>query len=181
MLLIARTRTYFTSTDYSRCKGEEIRIRKCDVSNDPSASKSTLDVVDQNTAVYAGTKEYDASFIWGQLVGWHKQTVDKPNASLSADRRGTLSLPELESLIFDETGKPQGTGRKKREAKANQKRGADPDSSSEEEVVVRVTGTRSRRVDQSNGGADAKDHKNFKISYPNKAYQVRILRFNLCV
>jgi hypothetical protein len=34
------------------------------------------------------------------LAGWFKQTVDKPNASLSADRRGTLSYPDLESFII---------------------------------------------------------------------------------
>jgi len=27
--------------------------------------------------------------------------VDKPNASLSADRRGTLSIPDVESFIVD--------------------------------------------------------------------------------
>ena len=32
-------------------------------------------------------------------MGWYKQTVDKPNASLSAERRGTLSYPELESFF----------------------------------------------------------------------------------
>ena len=51
-------------------------------------------------AVYKGFKEYDASFIWGQLVGWYKQTVDKPNASLSAERRGVLSVPDLESFAL---------------------------------------------------------------------------------
>ena len=114
--------------------------------------------------VYSGSKEYDASFIWGQLVGWHKQTVDKPNASLSADRRGTLTVPDLESLIFDETGKPQGTGRKKRETKASHKRGAYPDSSSEDEVLVKTS--RGRRIESS--GQDGKEQKKFKICYPNR-------------
>ena len=34
LLLMARTKTYFTPTDYMKCKGEEIKIRKCDVSYD---------------------------------------------------------------------------------------------------------------------------------------------------
>jgi len=34
LLLIARTKTYFTPTDYMKCRGEEILIRKCDVSVD---------------------------------------------------------------------------------------------------------------------------------------------------
>jgi hypothetical protein len=49
--------------------------------------------------VYSGRKEYDSQYVWGQLVGWFKQTVGKPNASLSADRRGTLSIPDLNSFI----------------------------------------------------------------------------------
>ena len=32
---------------------------------------------------------------------WYKQTVDKPNASLSADRRGTLSIPDVQSFIVN--------------------------------------------------------------------------------
>ena len=40
-------------------------------------------------------KKYGAGFAWGQLAGWFKQTVLDPTASLSADRRGTLSLPDV--------------------------------------------------------------------------------------
>lgn len=43
------------------------------------------------------SKKYSSHFIWGQLVVWFKQTVNDPAASLSADRRGTLSLPDIES------------------------------------------------------------------------------------
>lgn len=42
-------------------------------------------------------KKYGALFIWGQLSGWFKQTVYDPTASLSAERRGTLSLPDVDS------------------------------------------------------------------------------------
>ena len=42
-------------------------------------------------------KRYGALFIWGQLSGWFKQTVYDPTASLSAERRGTLSLPDPDS------------------------------------------------------------------------------------
>ena len=42
-------------------------------------------------------KRYRPAFAWGQLVGWFKQTVLDPTASLSADRRGTISLPDVES------------------------------------------------------------------------------------
>ena len=84
-------------------------------------AKEILGVVDQESTVYKGQKEYDASFIWGQLVGWFKQTVDKPNASLSADRRGTLSVQDLESLVFESSEKLML--KKKRERKISIKRG----------------------------------------------------------
>ena len=42
-------------------------------------------------------KKYRPLFIWGQLTGWFKQTVMDPTASLSADRRGTISLPDVDS------------------------------------------------------------------------------------
>jgi hypothetical protein len=48
-----------------KCRGEEIKIRKCDVSTDLTKPKEILDVEDQEIAVYRGFKEYDASFIWG--------------------------------------------------------------------------------------------------------------------
>ena len=48
---------------------------------------------------------YRPLFIWGQLVGWYKQTVYDPSASLSADRRGTLSLPDVESCSPGSRGK----------------------------------------------------------------------------
>jgi hypothetical protein len=35
--------------------------------------------------------------VWGQLSSWYKQTVYDPSVSLSADRRGTLSLPDIEN------------------------------------------------------------------------------------
>ena len=42
-------------------------------------------------------KKYGPWFIWGQMSGWFKQTVYDPTASLSAERRGTISLPDVES------------------------------------------------------------------------------------
>ena len=46
-------------------------------------------------------KKYNKSYSWGQLVTWFKQTIYAPDASLSADRRGTLSLPDPESAYCD--------------------------------------------------------------------------------
>lgn len=45
-------------------------------------------------------KVYRPMYIWGQLSGWFKQTVNDPTASLSAERRGTISLPDIESSCF---------------------------------------------------------------------------------
>ena len=101
LMLYSKTLTYFTPTEYSKCKGTELSIRRCDVHMTTSVTnpENTLDVQDLNKSVYKSNKEYGATYIWGQLVGWFKQTVDKPNASLSADRRGTLSMPDLDSFI----------------------------------------------------------------------------------
>lgn len=53
-------------------------------------------------AVFRGkledSKVYRPPYLWGQCVAWFKQTVFDPTASLSADRRGTLSLPDVETL-----------------------------------------------------------------------------------
>lgn len=50
-------------------------------------------------------KKYGQGFVWGQLSNWFKQTVYDPTASLSADRRGTLSLPDAESTYSGKYGK----------------------------------------------------------------------------
>jgi len=48
-------------------------------------------------------KIYRPTYVWGQLSGWFKQTVNDPTASLSAERRGALSLPDIESCFGDPT------------------------------------------------------------------------------
>jgi hypothetical protein len=44
-------------------------------------------------------KSYRPTYIWGQLSSWFKQTVNDPTASLSADRRGCISLPDVDSAF----------------------------------------------------------------------------------
>lgn len=44
-------------------------------------------------------KVYRPTYAWGQLSGWFKQTVNDPTASLSAERRGAISLPDIESAF----------------------------------------------------------------------------------
>uniref|UniRef100_A0A7S1SLP8 SET domain-containing protein n=1 Tax=Tetraselmis chuii TaxID=63592 RepID=A0A7S1SLP8_9CHLO len=55
----------------------------------------------------SGCKKYRPGFLWGQMSAWYKQTVRDPSASLSADRRGTVSLPDPESCF----GKEVSNGR----------------------------------------------------------------------
>jgi hypothetical protein len=43
------------------------------------------------------THRYGPLYVWGQLSAWYKQTVYDPTASLSADRRGTVSLPDIDA------------------------------------------------------------------------------------
>lgn len=57
-------------------------------------------------------KKYGAHFIWGQLVMWYKQTVNDPTASLSAERRGSLSLPDIESCYHRSHGSYTSKDRK---------------------------------------------------------------------
>lgn len=42
-------------------------------------------------------KRYGTHYLWGQSASWFKQTIYDPTASLSADRRGCLSLPDPDS------------------------------------------------------------------------------------
>lgn len=105
-----------------------------------------MSIEDQEKCIYKGNKEYDAGFIWGQLSAWFKQTVDKPNASLSADRRGTLAVPELDTFIIDpkELLRTKKTNPKKvRSTQKNGKKNVD-DSSSDGEVIISKSSTRTR-------------------------------------
>lgn len=97
-----------------------------------------LNVQSLEKTVYHNCKEYESHYIWGHLVGWFKQTVDKPNASLSADRRGTLSMPDLESFIVDQASIG---GKKKRKGK---KGGSNQNSDEEEMEVMPKSSSRSR-------------------------------------
>lgn len=44
-------------------------------------------------------KKYASPFAWGQVASWYKQTIVCPEASLSQDRRGTLSYPLIKSIM----------------------------------------------------------------------------------
>ena len=81
-------------------------------------------------------------------MGWYKQTVDKPNASLSADRRGSLSMPDIISFKADpKRDKGGGSGKsstlKRRDVK--KRRGKQVISDDEDEEVMPTGGSSSRR------------------------------------
>jgi hypothetical protein len=64
-----------------------VSIRHCEVSKASS----------NHTIFKSLKKKYSAFHIQGTLSGWYKQTVEKPASSLSADKRGTLSVSSLEN------------------------------------------------------------------------------------
>lgn len=64
----------------------------------------------------AGAARYGPHYTWAQLSSWYKQTVYDPTASLSADRRGALSLPDVENCytskeVYDSRVSEQHTRR----------------------------------------------------------------------
>ena len=99
LYLYSKTKIHFTPNQNvtGQYLSEKIQIRKRDV--DISCLSPQFIDAPLDTVIAEEQKEYENHYLWGQLVGWYKQTVDKPNASLSAERRGTLSYPELESFF----------------------------------------------------------------------------------
>ena len=93
---------------------------------DPGGGGARRDAVPQKLAARfkgdpanALRKKYQPHFAWGQLVGWFKQTVYDPSASLSAERRGSMSLPDPESAYAG-----GGGAQKSADAYAKKERGA---------------------------------------------------------
>lgn len=83
------------------------------------------------------------------MVGWFKQTVDKPNASLSADRRGTLSMPDLESFIVSSKNQEEPVAhiKRKNRKKGDEEHDAEGDEEDAETLSIQLAkgqGTRTR-------------------------------------
>mmetsp|Transcript_26094 Transcript_26094/g.85738 ORF Transcript_26094/g.85738 Transcript_26094/m.85738 type:complete len:1200 (+) Transcript_26094:70-3669(+) len=87
--LNAATVYFFTVAKYDGFISPEVILEQEIIENTSRSDKKGLDK--------ALAKRYQINFIWGQLSAWFKQTVYDPSASLSAERRGTLSLPDPES------------------------------------------------------------------------------------
>ncbi len=119
LFLYGHTKSYFTTNGkYSKIVSTEVQVRLCDVTSE-SKIQGELTADEQAQGFYKGVKEYDSSFVCGQLAGWFKQTVDKPNASLSAERRGTLSYPDLDSFILKRPPPKQHEGTARQICKKN--------------------------------------------------------------
>ena len=84
-------------------KFESVISTPVDIADVAAECSSTLTTTRKVPQMFQGKKEnmlrkkYGTMYVWGQLVTWFKQTIYSPDASLSADRRGTLSLPDPES------------------------------------------------------------------------------------
>ncbi|CAG9332609.1 unnamed protein product [Blepharisma stoltei] len=84
--LIAYTQLFFRDIPYASFESQEIHIRPGEISRNSKFDSEKL------------TKKYSPLHIQGIMAGWFKQSVEKPHASLSADKRGAITLSSLESL-----------------------------------------------------------------------------------
>jgi hypothetical protein len=83
--------------------------------------------------------------------------VDKPSASLSADRRGTISIPDLESFIVGAGEVSSGSDRRRRKRKGEE--------SDEEVMPTKIRGA-------PNHPRPTPMLPPAVTSYPNKKYNV---------
>jgi hypothetical protein len=90
------THMHFRSLTYKSHVSENIEVRFCDLYKVPPPDKALSDVFK------IGSKAYSSSYIEGALVGWFKQSVVDPAASLTSDKRGTLTL----SCIYQNMTEP---------------------------------------------------------------------------
>ena len=94
----AFTERFFSNSNFVTVTSSEVMQKKHIQHMDNSRHTMSLLEKLESTDVIPGTgKRYNQTFVWGQLIYWYKQTIYEPNASLSAERRGTVSLPDVES------------------------------------------------------------------------------------
>ena len=100
--LYVKTKVLFTTNkNINGCFfGENVQILKRDVDDSCVPNEYLNSPLD--TVIYEGKKEYENNYIWGQLVGWYKQTVDKPNVTLSTEKKGALCYPDIESFFWND-------------------------------------------------------------------------------
>lgn len=95
LYMYAFTHTYFTPHEYEAHSSEEMVISPKEFLNFSSKKEELSRKKD-----FHDSRKYSSLFVWGQLVAWYKQTIAQPQASLSQDRRGTLSYPTLETIVY---------------------------------------------------------------------------------
>jgi len=83
LYLYSQTKNWFTSEPYVAFVSEPLEKGRLGGHYNSLKSSSKL------------CKQYQQQFVWGQLMFWMRQTIEKPNASLSAERRGTICLPDV--------------------------------------------------------------------------------------
>jgi hypothetical protein len=94
LYMYAFTHHYFTPHDYNAHSSEEMIICPKEFLNFSSKKEELSRKKD-----FHETRKYSSLFVWGQLVAWYKQTIAQPQASLSQDRRGTLSFPTFDTIM----------------------------------------------------------------------------------
>jgi hypothetical protein len=87
--LLAFTHIFFRENQYPNFVSEPVEIRYCDLMKVPPKDKIFSDVYGKES------KKYSSTHIQGTLIGWFKQTVEKPGASLSADKRGPVTISSI--------------------------------------------------------------------------------------
>jgi [histone H3]-lysine4 N-trimethyltransferase ATXR3 len=87
----AFTHTYFSPTELTSFEAEEINISMSEIMGEKAP---------HNERREKSCKKYASPFVWGQMASWYKQTIVCPEASLSQDRRGTLSYPLIRSVMY---------------------------------------------------------------------------------
>ena len=101
------TKIRFTMNQFSGFE-VQVHVKDCDLTNPSKLLTRNLQSEDEQLSntrkvIHTVHKKIAASYLWGQLVFWNKQTIEKPEASLSAGRRGTLTYPEICSSFFVRT------------------------------------------------------------------------------
>ena len=96
-LFLNRETTQLTQLKDSEMDPEERARKEAELAK--AAETAAAALARQHRKNPALKKTYRPLYVWGQLSGWFKQTVNDPTASLSAERRGTLSLPDIESCF----------------------------------------------------------------------------------
>eukprot|EP00924_Labyrinthula_sp_SR-Ha-C_P016133 snap_masked-scaffold_4-processed-gene-20.15-mRNA-1 protein AED:0.44 eAED:0.45 QI:0/-1/0/1/-1/1/1/0/957 len=100
-----KTKIWFSATTYGGRTSPEVQIRNVDIGRDGGIAQDSIESgtkskgISPLRVVYKESKKYNSAFVQGQLAIWYKQTVSSPWATLSAERRGTYSLPDLSSCF----------------------------------------------------------------------------------